>query len=91
MLQLVLQSLKSLKKSTEIPFKKWVIDSTGFATPLIKNNFGVEIPFPIIDDIKMEVAQAYGMIHPGAADTQAVRATFFIDPELLNGPTGKKE
>ena len=47
----------------------------------IKNNFGVEIPFPIIDDIKMEVAQAYGMIHPGAADTQAVRATFFIDPE----------
>lgn len=47
----------------------------------IKNSFGVEIPFPIIDDIKMEVAQAYGMIHPGAADTQAVRATFFIDPE----------
>ena len=46
----------------------------------IKNNFSVEIPFPIIDDIKMEVAQAYGMIHPGAADTQAVRATFFIDP-----------
>ncbi|MEY4060068.1 MAG: Alkyl hydroperoxide reductase subunit, partial [Pseudomonadota bacterium] len=41
----------------------------------IKNNFGVEIPFPIIDDIKMEVAQSYGMIHPGAADTQAVRAT----------------
>ena len=47
----------------------------------IKNNFGVEITFPIIDDIKMEVAQAYGMLHPGAADTQAVRATFFIDPE----------
>ncbi len=47
----------------------------------IKNNFGVEIPFPIIDDIKMDVARAYGMIHPGAADTQAVRATFFIDPE----------
>jgi len=47
----------------------------------IKHSFGVEIPFPIIDDIKMEVAQAYGMIHPGAADTQAVRATFFIDPE----------
>ncbi len=28
----------------------------------------------------MEVAKAYGMVHPGAADTQAVRATFFIDP-----------
>ncbi len=47
----------------------------------IKNSFGVEIPFPIIDDIKMDVARSYGMIHPGAADTQAVRATFFIDPE----------
>jgi peroxiredoxin (alkyl hydroperoxide reductase subunit C) len=28
----------------------------------------------------MDVAKAYGMVHPGAADTQAVRATFFIDP-----------
>lgn len=47
----------------------------------IKEKFGVEIPFPIIEDIKMEVARAYGMVHPGAADTQAVRATFFIDPK----------
>jgi len=47
----------------------------------IKEKFGVEIPFPIIADLKMEVAQAYGMIHPGAADTSAVRATFVIDPE----------
>ena len=47
----------------------------------IKEKFGVEIPFPIIEDIKMDVAKAYGMIHPGAADTQAVRATFFIDPK----------
>jgi len=47
----------------------------------IKEKFGVEIPFPIIADLKMEVAQAYGMIHPGAADTSAVRATFMIDPE----------
>lgn len=47
----------------------------------IKEKFGVTIPFPIIEDIKMDVASAYGMVHPGAADTQAVRATFFIDPE----------
>ena len=47
----------------------------------IQEKFGVAIPFPIIEDIKMDVARAYGMIHPGAADTQAVRATFFIDPE----------
>lgn len=50
-------------------------------TQNIKEKFGVEIPFPIIEDIKMEVAGAYGMVHPGAADTQAVRATFFIDPK----------
>ncbi len=47
----------------------------------IKEKFGVDIPFPIIADLKMEVAQKYGMIHPGAADTSAVRATFIIDPE----------
>ena len=50
-------------------------------TQSIKEKFGVEISFPIIEDIKMDVARAYGMVHPGAADTQAVRATFFIDPE----------
>jgi len=47
----------------------------------IKEKFGVEIPFPIIADLKMEVARAYGMIHPGAGDTSAVRATFIIDPD----------
>ncbi|CAE7862204.1 unnamed protein product [Symbiodinium microadriaticum] len=47
----------------------------------IKENFGVEIPFPIIEDLSMTVAQAYGMIQPGASDTSAVRATFLIDPE----------
>ncbi|MCA1805606.1 MAG: peroxiredoxin [Xanthomonadaceae bacterium] len=45
----------------------------------IKEKFGVEIPFPIIEDLSMKVAKAYGMIHPGAADTSAVRATFIID------------
>ncbi len=45
----------------------------------IKEKFGVEIPFPIIEDLSMNVARAYGMIHPGASDTSAVRATFVID------------
>jgi peroxiredoxin (alkyl hydroperoxide reductase subunit C) len=49
----------------------------------IKDTFGVEIPFPIIADLDMKVAQAFGMIQPGASDTQAVRATFIIDPEGL--------
>ncbi|MFG1421302.1 peroxiredoxin [Roseixanthobacter liquoris] len=47
----------------------------------IKEKFGVEIPFPIIEDLSMAVARAYGMIHPGASDTSAVRATFLIDPD----------
>lgn len=47
----------------------------------IKEKFGIDIPFPIIEDLSMTVAKAYGMIHPGAADTSAVRATFVIDPE----------
>ena len=47
----------------------------------IKEKFGVEIPFPVIDDLSMEVSSAYGMIMPGASDTSTVRTTFFIDPE----------
>lgn len=47
----------------------------------IKEKFGVDIPFPIIADLSMQVATAYGMIQPGASDTSAVRATFVIDPE----------
>lgn len=47
----------------------------------IEEKFGVRIPFPIIEDLSMNVARAYGMIQPGASDTSAVRATFVIDPE----------
>jgi peroxiredoxin (alkyl hydroperoxide reductase subunit C) len=47
----------------------------------IQQNFGVDIRFPIIDDISMQVSSAYGMIMPGASDTSAVRATFVIDPQ----------
>ncbi len=45
----------------------------------IKEKFDVEIPFPVIADLDMNVAKLYGMIHPGAADTSAVRAVFVID------------
>ena len=46
----------------------------------IKEKFGVDIPFPIIDDLSMRIAHDYGMIQPGASDTSTVRATFVIDP-----------
>ena len=41
----------------------------------------VEVKFPLIEDIRMEVANKYGMIQPGQSNTQAVRAVFVIDPE----------
>lgn len=41
----------------------------------------VEVKFPLIEDLKMEVAKKYGMLQPSASDTQAVRAVFLIDPE----------
>lgn len=41
----------------------------------------VEVTFPLIEDITMEVSRKYGMIQPGESETKAVRAVFFIDPK----------
>lgn len=41
----------------------------------------IEVTFPLIEDITMEVANKYGMIAPGESNTKAVRAVFFIDPK----------
>ncbi len=41
----------------------------------------VRISFPVIADLKMEVACLYGMLQPSASDVSAVRAVFFVDPE----------
>ena len=41
----------------------------------------VEVKFPLIEDITMEVARQYGMIQPGESSTKAVRAVFVIDPK----------
>ena len=40
----------------------------------------VHITFPIIDDMNMDIARKYGMIHPHASDGKTVRAVFIIDP-----------
>ncbi len=40
----------------------------------------VEVKFPLIEDITMDVAKKYGMIMEGESNTKAVRAVFFIDP-----------
>jgi len=41
----------------------------------------VEVKFPLIEDITMDVAKKFGMIQPGESNTKAVRAVFFIDPK----------
>lgn len=46
----------------------------------IAEKLGVEIPYPMVADIGMKVAQRYGMIHPGESATVTVRALFVVDP-----------
>jgi len=43
----------------------------------------VEVKFPVIADLSMDVAKKFGMVQPAAATTQAVRAVFIIDPQGL--------
>lgn len=41
----------------------------------------LDVTFPLIEDIRMDVAKKYGMIQPNQSNTQAVRAVFVIDPK----------
>ncbi|MHA7652467.1 peroxiredoxin [Mycobacterium sp. ML4] len=41
----------------------------------------VDVTFPLVEDVSMEVAKKYGMIMPGEDATKAVRAVFIIDPK----------
>lgn len=49
----------------------------------IREQFGVEIPFPIIEDPSMVIARAFGMIANSAPDSSLVRAAFVIDPNSV--------
>jgi peroxiredoxin (alkyl hydroperoxide reductase subunit C) len=49
----------------------------------LKQILDVEIPYPLIADLNTEVAQKYGMLHPGASQTATVRAVFLIDPKRI--------
>ncbi len=44
---------------------------------------GVEVRFPVISDLTMEVSKKFGMLQPAASTTQAVRAVFIIDPQAI--------
>lgn len=41
----------------------------------------VEVTFPVIEDLRMDVAKKFGMVQPNASTTQAVRAVFLMDPK----------
>lgn len=41
----------------------------------------VMVTFPLIDDVSMDIAKKYGMLHPNASGTQTVRAVFIVDPK----------
>ena len=47
----------------------------------IETRFGLEVPFPVVEDPAMTIARAYGMLDPAAASSATVRATYVIDPE----------
>ncbi|MBD3728239.1 MAG: peroxiredoxin [Sphingomonadales bacterium] len=47
----------------------------------IRDRFGVEVRFPIIEDPTLVVGRAYGMVADDATDAGAVRSVFVIDPE----------
>lgn len=47
----------------------------------LRDGFDVTIPFPIVEDPSMAIGRAYGMIEADSADSSAVRATYFIDPD----------
>ncbi|HNZ38710.1 MAG TPA: peroxiredoxin [Candidatus Latescibacteria bacterium] len=49
----------------------------------IESLFGVKVKFPVIADLDMKVANAFGLIHPKASTTSAVRAVFVMDPDQL--------
>jgi peroxiredoxin (alkyl hydroperoxide reductase subunit C) len=48
-----------------------------------KNMKEVEVNFPVISDLTMEVSKKFGMLQPKASTTQAVRAVFIIDPKAI--------
>ena len=49
----------------------------------LKQIMDIEIPYPLIADLDMKVAMAFGMLHPNASATATVRAVFLIDPKRV--------
>ena len=47
---------------------------------MIRDRFGIEVRFPIVEDPTLVIGRAYGMVSAHDNDSSAVRTTFVIDP-----------
>lgn len=47
---------------------------------MIRDQFGVEVRFPIVEDPTLVIGRAFGMVSAQDSDSATVRTTFFIDP-----------
>ena len=47
----------------------------------IRDDLGVTVTFPIVEDSSLEIATAFGMVDADSRSAAAVRASYFIDPE----------
>lgn len=62
------------------------IDSNSSHLAWVYNIFlltGVEIPFPIIEDRDMKIANLYGMISEPVSNTSTIRSVFIIDDKQI--------
>ncbi|GAA0712476.1 hypothetical protein GCM10008904_25660 [Paraclostridium ghonii] len=62
------------------------VDSNSSHLAWLYNIFlhtGIEIPFPVIDDRKMEISKLYGMISEQMSDSSTIRSVFIIDPNQI--------
>ncbi len=48
---------------------------------MIRDRFGIEVRFPIIEDPTLVIGRAFGMVSAEDSDSATVRTTFFIDPK----------
>lgn len=47
----------------------------------IRDDLGVTVPFPILEDPTLEIGRAFGMLPPDMRNASTVRSVYFIDPD----------
>lgn len=47
---------------------------------MIRDRFGIEVRFPIVEDPTLVIGRAFGMVSAQDNDSATLRTTFFIDP-----------